>query len=52
MTTEGTQDVTQMLVAWSNGDAGALDSLMQLIYAELHRLASRYMRNEGARSSP
>ena len=36
-----------MLVAWSNGDAGALDSLMQLIYAELHRLASRYMRNEG-----
>jgi RNA polymerase sigma factor (TIGR02999 family) len=36
-----------MLVAWSNGDGTALDSLMQLIYAELHRLASRYMRHEG-----
>ncbi len=47
MTSESPHDVTQMLVAWSNGDAGALDSLMQLIYAELHRLAGRYMRNEG-----
>ena len=47
MTAEGPHDVTQMLVAWSNGDEGALDSLMQLIYAELHRLASHYMRNEG-----
>jgi RNA polymerase sigma factor (TIGR02999 family) len=47
MPDEGTKDVTQMLVAWSNGDRGALDSLMQLIYAELHRLASRYMRSEG-----
>jgi len=47
MTAEGPKDVTQMLLAWSNGDATALDSLMHLIYAELHRLAGRYMRHEG-----
>ena len=47
MTGEDSKDVTQMLLAWSNGDAGALDSLMHLIYAELHRLAGHYMRNEG-----
>jgi RNA polymerase sigma factor (TIGR02999 family) len=35
-------------VAWSNGDRAALDSLMRLIYAELHRLAARYTRREGA----
>ncbi len=46
MAAEDPQDVTQMLLAWRNGDAAALDSLMHLIYAELHRLASRYMRNE------
>ncbi len=45
---DGDQDnVTQLLVAWSNGDQGAFDSLVRLIYAELHRLASRYMRREG-----
>jgi RNA polymerase sigma factor (TIGR02999 family) len=47
MTVEGPKDVTQMLLAWSSGDAAALDSLMHLIYAELHRLAGHYMRNEG-----
>jgi RNA polymerase sigma factor (TIGR02999 family) len=43
----GSQDITELLVAWCNGDRGALDSLVPLIYAELHRLASRYMRQEG-----
>jgi RNA polymerase sigma-70 factor, ECF subfamily len=47
MTAEGPEDVTRLLVAWSNGDAAARDSLMHLIYAELHRLAARYMRSEG-----
>ena len=46
MIPEGSQDVTGLLVAWSNGDQGALDSLVRIIYAELHRLAGRYMRNE------
>jgi RNA polymerase sigma factor (TIGR02999 family) len=40
------QDITGLLVAWSNGDRAALDSLVPVIYAELHRLARRYMRQE------
>jgi RNA polymerase sigma factor (TIGR02999 family) len=47
MTAEGPQNVTQLLTAWSNGDGTAFDSLIQLIYAELHRLAGRYTRSEG-----
>lgn len=39
-------EVTQLLVAWSNGDAAALDRLMPLVYAELRRLAHRYMSRE------
>jgi RNA polymerase sigma-70 factor (ECF subfamily) len=38
--------VTQLLVAWSDGDAGARDELMPLVYDELHRLAHRYMNHE------
>jgi RNA polymerase sigma-70 factor, ECF subfamily len=40
------QSVTELLVAWSNGDQTALESLTPLIYGELHRLARRYMRHE------
>jgi len=40
------QDVTQLLVAWSNGDEGAFHALVPLIYDELHRLARHYMRAE------
>jgi RNA polymerase sigma factor (TIGR02999 family) len=47
MNPQGSNDVTELLVAWSNGDRAALDSLVPLIYAELHRLASRAMRHEG-----
>ncbi len=39
-------DVTQLLVAWSNGDEGAFEQLVPLIYDELHRLARRYMQRE------
>lgn len=39
-------EVTQYLHAWSEGDRDALDSLIHLVYAELHRLASGYMRAE------
>jgi RNA polymerase sigma-70 factor, ECF subfamily len=38
-------EVTELLVAWSKGDQTALDKLVTLIYAELHRLARRYMQN-------
>jgi RNA polymerase sigma-70 factor, ECF subfamily len=40
--------ITQLLIDWSRGDQAALDSLMPLVYAELRRLAHRYMRRERA----
>ncbi len=39
-------EVTQLLVAWSNGDKTALDRLMPLVYTELRRLAHHYMSRE------
>ena len=42
------QDVTQLLVAWSNGDHEALDKLLPLVNTELRQLARRYMRRENA----
>ena len=39
-------EVTQLLVAWGDGDQSALDKLMPLVYDELHRLAHRYMAQE------
>jgi len=41
-------DLTQLLLAWNNGDRAALDRLMPLVYDELRRLARRYMRQEDA----
>jgi len=41
-------EVTQLLVAWSEGDQSALERLVPLVYEELHRLARRYMRRERA----
>ncbi|MGH9839330.1 MAG: sigma-70 family RNA polymerase sigma factor [Blastocatellia bacterium] len=41
------QDVTQLLVDWSNGDQAALDKLLPLVNDELRQLARRYMRREG-----
>jgi len=43
-----TLDITQLLVAWGNGDQTALDRLTPLISQELHRLAKRYMGRENA----
>jgi RNA polymerase sigma factor (TIGR02999 family) len=41
-------DVSQLLRAWRDGDLGALEKLTPIVYAELHRLARRYMRGERA----
>ncbi len=41
-------DVTRLLLAWRDGDREALDRLVPLVYAELHRLARRQMRGERA----
>jgi len=40
------EGVTQLLVDWSRGDQKALDKLMPLVYSELRRLASNYLRRE------
>jgi RNA polymerase sigma-70 factor, ECF subfamily len=39
-------DITGWLVRWQDGDETALEKLVPLVYQELHRLASRYMRSE------
>jgi len=41
-----THQVTQLLQAWSDGERGALDRLLPVVYAELHRLAQHYMAHE------
>jgi RNA polymerase sigma-70 factor (ECF subfamily) len=40
------QDVSQLLADWSNGDQAALDKLLPLVNVELRQLARRYMRRE------
>jgi RNA polymerase sigma factor (TIGR02999 family) len=39
-------DVTQLLQAWSRGEASALDRLVPIVYSELRRRARRYMARE------
>jgi RNA polymerase sigma factor (TIGR02999 family) len=39
-------DATELLLAWSNGDASAFDKLIPLVHQELRVLARRYMRQE------
>ncbi len=43
---ESAQQVTQLLVNWSNGDQHALEELMPLVYGELRRLAASHLRRE------
>ncbi len=40
------EGVTELLVRWSSGDQKALDKLMPLVYSELRRLATNYLRRE------
>jgi len=42
----GREGLTRLLAAWSGGNQAALDELVPLVYNELHRLASDYMRRE------
>ena len=44
--TPSPNEVTQLLVDWSNGDQAALDKLMPLVYEELHRIARRHIGRE------
>jgi RNA polymerase sigma factor (TIGR02999 family) len=44
----GTNDISRFLRAWSGGDQSALNRLTPLVYAELRRMAHRYMERESA----
>ena len=46
MTTLSQTSVTDLRVHWSKGDKGALNKPSPLVYEELHKLASRYLRRE------
>jgi len=39
-------EVTHLLRAWREGDRGAVDRLLPLVYEELRRLSRRYLRQE------
>jgi|SRR5579875_1790786 len=40
--------LTEYLIAWSEGDQSALEQLVPLVYADLRRIAERQMRGEPA----
>jgi RNA polymerase sigma factor (TIGR02999 family) len=46
MTSSASPQLTELLLAWGNGDQTALDRLTPLVYRELHQLARRYMAQE------
>lgn len=46
MSQAASQDITQLLLAWGNGDKEALDKLMPFVYEELRRLAGNFMRGQ------
>lgn len=41
-----TRNITQLLQQWSGGNHAVLDELMPIVYDELRRQASRYLRRE------
>jgi RNA polymerase sigma-70 factor (ECF subfamily) len=41
-------NVTSLLLQWSQGDRGALDRVIPLVYAELRKIAARQLRREKA----
>lgn len=46
MSSSSPPTITQLLVAWNQGDQGALAQLTPLVYQELHRLAHGYLAGE------
>ena len=48
MTMPSTQHVTELLIAWRQGEESALEKLTPVVYEELRRLAHRYMGGERA----
>src|ERR671912_1170940 len=46
MQTQSPKEITQLLVAWGDGDQAALNELAPLVHAELRRLAHHYLGRE------
>jgi len=46
MASSSPQQITQLLVAWRNGDEAALGQLMPFVYDELRRMAHRQIRKK------
>jgi len=46
MSSSSPPTITQLLVAWNQGDQQALDQLTPLVFRELHRLAHGYLAGE------
>lgn len=43
---EDSPDITQLLIAWADGDSAAMERLAPILQHELHRVASRYLAAE------
>ncbi len=48
MTKPGSENVTQLLLAWGRGDEAARDELIPIVYDTLHRIARHQLRGERA----
>ncbi len=46
MASTSQEQVTELLLAWGQGDESALERLVPMVYGELHRLAHRYLGGE------
>jgi RNA polymerase sigma-70 factor (ECF subfamily) len=46
MAMQSAHEITRLLQAWGDGDEGALEQLMPLVYEELRQAAHRYMAHE------
>jgi RNA polymerase sigma factor (TIGR02999 family) len=47
----GSPSVSALLIAWGQGEPGALEQLTPQVYGELHRLARSYLRRGGSGQS-
>src|SRR5690349_24731963 len=41
-----THELTELLIAWKEGDEQALEQLMPIVYSELRRVAGHHLRRE------
>ena len=46
MAISGSHQITQLLLAWGQGDEAALEALMPLVYNELRKVAARHLRGQ------